>query len=310
METPSPRPVSLIPALRHVIHLLVSKEYGLLEDEDLIADLTASPRRHVSGLFEPTTPDDIQQQLAHLADHIAALHGPTWQELDRLVARHGSYGDPPRTATLIDVPDEAFADARIVAPVFNGTATHLVPIDLWTASDLGPPLAPGTWWIALDLWREEEGRSTLNVHVIVSSDPHKLAQLAYLSACPLVVIPPVQDLVHALVEGDYTRLLGDDPDVTPALIEEKLVSYRDMVLENDYDDDTRPSSPPRLVDLPVQAFRYATSVVQRDGSGAWRVAVNLWWSNEEFATDLALSTRVEQVKGGWVARLVTVDTRV
>ncbi len=307
MNLDSVRPATLIPALRRLVSILIEKDYRRLEDEGLIAEPVVGPSWRQGGVAERTTPAEIEEVLTRVGDRVASRTPLTWDQVTRVIF----YNDYPDKATLAPIPDDAFARAWTMLVTDEGRATTLVPIDLYTAATLGPPLPVGVWWIALGLLTAEGGWSALNLHAIVSDDPARPARLAYLSLCPLAPIAALQDLVRALAAGDDTQsvAMGHGTEhTTRAALEERIIGYRDDVLSAR---SPSGSGPPHLIDLPVQAFRYADAQyahpgvtrVKRGQSRSWNIDVGLWWSDETFPTSLTLRAHAtkDSATGGWRA---------
>lgn len=306
MNLDSVQPATLIPALRWLVHLLAEKDYRRLEDEGLIAESVVGPSWRQGGVAERTTPAEIEEVLARVGDRVASRTPLIWDQVTRIIF----YNDyPDNRATLAPIPDDAFARAWTMVVTPEGKTTVLVPIDLYTATTLGPPLPAGVWWIALGLLTAEGGRSALNLHAIVSDDPARPVRLAYLSLCPLAPIAAIQDLVRALAAGDDTQsvAMGHGTEhAARAALEKRIIGYRDDVLSTRSPSGSGP--PPHLIDLPVQAFRYADAqyvrpYLKRGRSRSWNIDVGLWWSDSAFPTGLTLHAYVSKdvATGGWRA---------
>ncbi len=106
----------------------------------LIAEPVVGPLWRQGGGAERTTPAEIEEVLARVGDRVASRTPLTWDQVTRVIF----YNDyPDNRATLAPIPDDAFARAWTMVVTPDGRTTALVPIDLYTAATLGPPLPVG-----------------------------------------------------------------------------------------------------------------------------------------------------------------------
>jgi len=231
---------TIIPALKDIVHQLAVGDYAGLEERGLIAPYWDG------GLS--TSADEIAE----------AIEG---------------YG-----ATLIDIPDEAFATAE----------------------------AEGNNGVAFNLWTAEEGRSGMTLHVRVVQDveeEYPRVQIDRLEGFPPKIIPALQEVIHQLVIGDYAGLKADGhldlSGLTAMDVEEALTDYRDRAVTFGIEAGRLPPMSPedcKLIDMPTNAFFKDAHAY--GGPDEWSVDVDLWWSDERLSRHLTLQATARSTPTG------------
>jgi len=200
-------------------------------------------------------------------------------------------------ATLTELPDEAFATARVYAQAPQGWY-HQVTRDLRDATLAeairdATILRPRGGTIILDLWTVEEGRSGLSVELDVGIDARHPIQIHELRGFPPKLIPALQDVAHQLVIGNYVGLVADGRagGFSAARLETVITEYRDTVMAHLL---LAPGQEYALVDLTRDDFKQAHVFSAVDGE--WEVDVRLRWSQE--ADGLSLQASVYETPAG------------
>jgi len=234
-------------------------------DQNVSRSFAAEARRVIHLL--------VAGRYAQLKDQGLLPGGHTAADIRRILDDYG--------ATLTELPDAAFATARVYAQAPQGwyclVTRDLRAATLAEATRDATTLRPRGGTIILDLWTVEEERSGLSVELYVGIDARHPIQIHELRGFPPKLIPALQDVVHQLVIGNYAGLVADGRagEFSAARLETVITEYRDRVIAH------LPLAPGQeyaLVDLSRDDFKQAHVFSAIDGE--WEVDVRLRWSQE------------------------------
>ena len=231
---------TIIPALKDIVYQLVVGDYAGLEERGFIA---------------PSWGGGLSTSAAEIAGVIEG------------------YG-----ATLIDIPDEAFATTK----------------------------AEGSAGVAFNLWTAEEGQSGMTLHVRVVQDvdeDYPRVQIDRLEGFPPKIIPALQEVIHQLVIGDYAGLEADGhlslSVLKAADVQAIVTEYQDGAVASAIEaGELLPTSSEdcKLIDMPTSAFFKDAHAY--GGPEERSVDVDLWWSDERLSRDLTLQATVRSTSAG------------
>jgi len=197
--------------------------------------------------------------------------------------------------------ESALLEARYVGQfISNYGATIIDPPA--HAFGLYSPYAPGMdrQGASVVLWTEEEGGSNIRLDLDVTlSSPHRILGIR-IEGCPPKIIPGIQEVVHHLVDHDYSGLADHGhlrrSGLTGQDIEEAVQTYRDRAWEYS-SSHVGAFAECTLVDLPTAAFKEALVGYMMGTPGAWVADIRLLWVENCVPSDLTLRMEIDVLDG-------------